>query len=119
MWWLVRECIVGDGCKVEFNAFFNGQPVKLMKEVCAGAVWMARLAPEDNAGNRILGLLQLNQVEFGAAIENRVAIVKARLNKGNFDCSGSVIGEGSCGCDEEHGCDRKGTCKMMRHACQE
>ena len=77
--------------KVEFNTFFDGQPVKLMKEVCAGAVWMA---PEDNAGNRILGLLQLNQVEFGDAVENGVAIVKARLNKGNFDCSGSVIGEG-------------------------
>jgi hypothetical protein len=35
MWWLVqRECIVGDGRKFEFDAFFDGQPVKLTKEVC-------------------------------------------------------------------------------------
>ena len=38
--------------------------------------------------------LQLSQVRFRDAVENRVAVVKARLNKGNFDCSGSVIGEG-------------------------
>ena len=92
MWWLVgRECIVGDGCKVEFDAFFDGQPVKLTKEVCAAAVWMAT---EDNAGNRILDLLRLSQVGFGDAVENRVAVVKARLDKGNCDCSGNVIGEG-------------------------
>jgi hypothetical protein len=45
-----RECIVGDSCKFEFNAFIDGQPVKLMKQVFGGIMWMA---PEDNAGNRI------------------------------------------------------------------
>jgi hypothetical protein len=34
----------------ECDAFFDGQPVKLTKEVCGGAVWMA---PEDNAGNSV------------------------------------------------------------------
>ena len=52
MWWLVgRECIIGHGGKFEFDAFFDGQPAKLTKKVCRGAVWMA---PEDNAGNRVL-----------------------------------------------------------------
>jgi hypothetical protein len=92
MWWLVgRECIVGDGCKFEFDAIFDGQPVKLTKEVCGGAVWMA---PEDNAGNRILDSLQLSQVGFRDAVENRVAVVEAGLNKGNCDCFGSVVSEG-------------------------
>jgi hypothetical protein len=71
MWWLVgRECIVG--CKFEFDAFFDGQPAKLMKEICGGAMWMA---PKDNAGNRILESLQLSQVGVRDAIEKRVAIV--------------------------------------------
>jgi hypothetical protein len=57
MWWLVgRECTVDDGRKFEFDAIFDGQPVKLSMEVCGGAVWMA---PEDNAGNRILDSLDL------------------------------------------------------------
>jgi hypothetical protein len=46
-----RGCIIGDGCKSEFDAIFDGQPVKLTKEVCGGTVWMV---PEDNVGNRIL-----------------------------------------------------------------
>jgi hypothetical protein len=90
MWWLVEECIVDDGCKFEFDAFFDGQPVKLTKEVCGG-VWMA---PKDNAGNRIFDSLQLSQVEFKDTVENRVAVVGAGLNKGNCDCSGSVVSEG-------------------------
>ena len=85
-----RECIIGDGCKFEFDAFLDGQPVKLRK-VCGGAVWMA---PEDNAGNRVLDSLQLSQVGFRDAIENRIAVVEAGLNKGNCDCSGSVVSEG-------------------------
>ena len=89
MWWLVgRECIIGDGCKFEFDAFFDGQPVKLTKKVCRGAVWMA---PEDNAGNRVLDSLQLSQVGFRDTVENRIAVVEAGLNKGNCDCSGSVV----------------------------
>jgi hypothetical protein len=64
-----RECIVGDGCKFEFYAIFDGQPVKLTKDVC-GEVWMA---PEDNVGNRILDSLQLSQVGFRDAVDNRVA----------------------------------------------
>jgi hypothetical protein len=92
MWWLTgRECIVGDGCKFEFNAIFDGQPVKLMKEVCIGAVWIAL---EDNAGNRILDSLQLSQFGFRDAVESRVALVEAGLNKGNCNCSGSVVSEG-------------------------
>ena len=70
--------------------FFNGQPVKLTNKVC-GEVWMV---PEDNAGNRVLDLLQLGQVEFSYAIENRNAKIEAGLNKGNCDCSGSVVSEG-------------------------
>ena len=84
-----RECIIGDGCKFKFDAFFNGQPVKLTNKVC-GEVWMV---PEDNAGNRVLDLLQLGQVEFSYAIENRIAIIEAGLNK-DCDCSGSVVSEG-------------------------
>jgi hypothetical protein len=85
MWWLVgRECTVGDGCKFEFDAIFDGQPMKLTKEVCRGAVWMA---PEDNAGNRMLDSLQLSQVRFGDAEGNR-------LNKGNCHCFSSVVSEG-------------------------
>ena len=86
-----RECIIGDGCKFKFDAFFNGQPVKLTNKVCGGEVWMV---PEDNAGNRVLDLLQLGQVEFSDAIENRIAIIEDGLNKGNCDCSGSVVSEG-------------------------
>jgi hypothetical protein len=89
MQWLTgRECIVGDSCKFEFDAIFDGQPVKLTKEVCGGAMWMA---PEDNAGNRILDSLQLNQIGVRDAVENRNAVVEARLNKGNCDCFGSVV----------------------------
>jgi hypothetical protein len=33
-----RECTVGDRCKFEFDAIFDGQPVKLTKEVCRGAM---------------------------------------------------------------------------------
>jgi hypothetical protein len=92
MWWSVgRECIVGDGCKFELDAVFNGQPVKLTKEVCGGTVWMA---PEDNAGNRILDSLQFSQVGFRDAVEQRVAVVEARLSKGNCDCSSSVVSDG-------------------------
>jgi hypothetical protein len=93
MWWLVgRECIVvGDGCKFEFDAFFGGQLVKLTTEVCGGAIWMA---PEDNAGNRILDSVQLSQVGFRDAVENRIAVVEAGLNKGKGDCFGSVVSEG-------------------------
>ena len=92
MWWLVgRECIIGDGCKFEFDAFFDGQPAKFTKKVCRGAVWMA---PEDNAGNRVLDSLQLSQVRFRDAIENRIAVVEAGLNKGNCDCSGCVVSKG-------------------------
>ena len=86
-----RECIIGDGCKFKFDAFFNGQPVKLTNKVCGGEVWMV---PEDNAGNRVLDLLQLGQVEFSYAIENIIAIIEAGLNKGNCDYSGSVVSEG-------------------------
>ena len=79
MWWLVgRECIIGDGCKFEFDAFFDGQPVKLTKKVCGGAVCM--MAPEDNAGSRVLDSLQLSQVGFRDAVENRIAVVEAGLN---------------------------------------
>jgi hypothetical protein len=60
--------------------------MKLTKEVCRGAVWMA---PEDNAGNS----LQLSQVGCRDAVENRVAVVEAELNKGNCDCCGSVVNE--------------------------
>ena len=92
MWWLVgRECIIGDCCKFEFDAFFHGQPVKLTKKVCRGAVWMA---PEDNAVNRVLNSLQLSQVGFRDAVENRIAVVEAGLNKGNCDCSGIVVSKG-------------------------
>ena len=92
MWWLVgRECIIGDSCKFEFDAFFDGQPVKFTKKVCRGAVWMA---PEDNAGNRVLDSLQLSQVRFRDAIENRIAVVEAGLNKCNCDCSGCVVSKG-------------------------
>ena len=34
-----RECIIGDGCKFEFDAFFDGQPVKLTKKVCLRTMW--------------------------------------------------------------------------------
>ena len=89
MWWLVgREYIIGDGWKFKFDTFFDGQPVKLTKKVCGGAVWMA---PEDNAGNRVLDSLQLSQVGFRDTVENRIAVVEAGLNKGNCDCSGSVV----------------------------
>jgi hypothetical protein len=71
--------------------FFDEQPVKLTKVVCGGAVWMA---PEDNAGNRILDSLQLSQVGFRDAVENRVAIVEAGPNKNNCNCFGSVVSEG-------------------------
>ena len=54
-------------------------------------MWMA---PENNAGNRILDSLQLGKVGFGDIVENGIAIVKARLNKGNCDCSGCVVSEG-------------------------
>jgi hypothetical protein len=53
MWLVERECIAGDGCKFEFDVFYDWQPVKLTKEVCGGVVWMA---PEDNVGNRDFGL---------------------------------------------------------------
>jgi hypothetical protein len=62
---------VGDGCKFEFDAIFDAQPVKFTKEVCR-KVWMA---PEDNAGNSILDSLQLSQVGFRDAAENTVALV--------------------------------------------
>jgi hypothetical protein len=66
MWWLVgRECIVDDGYKFEFDTIFDEQSVKLTKEVCRVAVWMA---PEDNAGNRILDSPQLSQVGFRDAV---------------------------------------------------
>ena len=82
--------MVSDGCKFEFDAFLDGQPVKLRK-VCGGAVWMA---PEVNVGNRVLDSLQLSQVGFSDAVENRIAVVEAGLNKGNCDCSGSVVSKG-------------------------
>jgi hypothetical protein len=85
-----RQCNVGDGCKFEFDAIFDGQPVRFTKEVNGGAVWMA---PEDNAGNRILDSLQLSQAGFRDAIETRVAAVEAGQNKGNCDCFGSVVSE--------------------------
>jgi hypothetical protein len=85
--------------------------VKLMKEVCGGAMWMA---PEDNAGKRILNSLQLSQVGFRDAVENRIAVVEAGLNKGNCDCFGNVVSEGSCECDEEHGCDGRRIYRLMR-----
>jgi hypothetical protein len=72
-----RECIIGDGCKFKFDAFFNGQPVKLTNKVCGREVWMV---PEDKAGNRVLDLLQLGQVEFSDATKNRIAIIEAGLN---------------------------------------
>jgi hypothetical protein len=88
MWWLVgRECIVGDGCKFELDAIFDGQPVKL----CGGAMWMA---PEDNVGNRILDSLQFSQIGFRDAVANRIAVVEAGLNKSNCVCFGSVVSEG-------------------------
>jgi hypothetical protein len=92
MWRMVgRECIVGDGCKFKFDAIFDWQPMKLMKEVCRGAVWMAS---DDIAGNRILDSLQLSQLGFRDAVENRIAIVEAGLNKVNCDCYVSVGREG-------------------------
>jgi hypothetical protein len=50
------------------------------------------MAPEDNAGNRILDLLQLSQVGFRDAVKNRIAVIAAGLNKGN--CFGSIVIEG-------------------------
>jgi hypothetical protein len=97
MCWLVgRQCInlqplIVATCKFEFNAIFDGLPVKLTKEVCGGAVWMAS---EDNVGNSIVDSLQLSQVGFRDSVENRVAVVEAGLNKVNCDCFGSVVSEG-------------------------
>ena len=34
------------------------------------------------------------QVGFRDAVENRIAVVEAGLNKGNCDCSGSVVSKG-------------------------
>jgi hypothetical protein len=53
-------------------------------------------APEHNAGNRILDSLQLqlSQIGYRDAVENRVAVVEAGPNKGNCDCFGSVVSEG-------------------------
>jgi hypothetical protein len=91
MQWLVgTECIVGDGCKFEFDAIFDDQPVNFTKEVCGGAMWMA---PEDNVGNTILDSLQLSQIGFRDAVENRIDVVKAELNKNNCHCFGSVVSE--------------------------
>jgi hypothetical protein len=42
----------------------------------------------------ILDSLQLSQVGFRDAFENRFAVVEAVLNKGNCDCSGSFVSEG-------------------------
>jgi hypothetical protein len=64
--------------------------VKLTEEVCRDEVRM----PEDNAGNRILDSLQFSQVRFRDAVENRVALVEAGLNKVNCNCFGSVVKEG-------------------------
>jgi hypothetical protein len=44
------------------------------------------MAPEDNAGNRILDSLQLSQVGFREAVENRNAIIEAGLDRGNCKC---------------------------------
>lgn len=52
------------------------------------------MAPEDNVRNRILDSLQLSQVGFRDAVENRIAIVEVGLNKGSCDCFGSVVSEG-------------------------
>jgi hypothetical protein len=83
MWWLVgRDCIVGDGCKFEFDASFDEQPVKLTKEVCRGAVWME---PEDNAGNRILDSLQLSQVGFRDAVEIEFNLSSLYFSKIQFN----------------------------------
>jgi hypothetical protein len=90
MWWLVgRQCILGDVCKFGFDAFFDGLPMKLMKEVCGGAVWMA---PEDYVGNTMLDLLQFSKVGFRDTKEN--SYQEGGLNKDNCNCFGSVVCEG-------------------------
>jgi hypothetical protein len=65
--------------------------VKLTKKICEGAMWMA---PADNAGNGILDSLQLSEVGFRDAVENRIVVIEAGLYKDNCDCFDSVISEG-------------------------
>jgi hypothetical protein len=52
------------------------------------------MSTSDNGGNRILDSLQLSQIGFRDAVENRIAVVEAGMNKGNCNCFGSVVSEG-------------------------